>query len=57
MTLGSIFNYLGEYVQLPWGAFFITLGSIFNYHGGMGGGLGFACEQLISEVVTQNCPG
>ena len=27
----GIFNYLGEYFQLPWGVFSITLGSIFNY--------------------------
>ena len=48
-TLGSIFNYLGEYFQLPWGVFSTTLGgeyvelpwgvcsttlgSIFNYPG------------------------
>ena len=32
-TLGSMFNYLGEYVQLPWGVWSTTLGSIFNYPG------------------------
>ena len=28
-----MFNYPGEYFQLPWGVFSITLGSIFNYAG------------------------
>ena len=32
-TLDSIFNYLGEYFQLPWGVCSTTLGSMFNYLG------------------------
>ena len=28
-----MFNYPGEYFQLPWGVLSITLGSIFNYPG------------------------
>ena len=33
ITLRSIFNYPGEYVQLPWGVCSTTLGSMFNYPG------------------------
>ena len=33
IIMGSIFNYPGEYVQLPWGVFSTTLGSMFNYPG------------------------
>ena len=32
-TLVSIFNYLGKYFQLPWGACSTTLGNIFRYPG------------------------
>ena len=28
-----MFNYLGEYFQLPWGVFSTTLGGIFSYPG------------------------
>ena len=28
-----MFNYPGEYVQLPWGVFSTTLGTMFNYPG------------------------
>ena len=37
-----MFNYLGEYFQLPWGVFSTTLGSTFNYPG--------ECVQLPSGM-------
>ena len=30
-----MFNYPGEYVQLPWGVYSTTLGNMFNYPGSM----------------------
>ena len=46
VTLGSMFDYPGEYVQLPWGVFSTTLGSILNY-------LGESFKENISTKVRK----
>ena len=53
---GSMFNYPGEYFQLPWGVCSTTLGSMFNYPGEyVSTTLGSKITNILKKTKTVQC--